>query len=706
MAQLLLELLSEEIPARMQIVSARSLETRLLEKLTDEGYLPESVRSFVTPRRLTAVVDGLSAAQPDRREERRGPRVGAPDRALQGFLGSVGLGKDQLEIREDKNGAYYFAQVERPGESTQAVLSRVLPELIAEFNWPKSMRWGGSRCRWVRPLRSILCTFDGEPVDFEIGDIRSGNVSEGHRFLAPAAFTVKRFDDYAGKLKDANVMLSHEERQRVILQDAQTLTFAAGLELVDDKALLEENAGLVEWPVVLMGNIDEAFVKPVAEGGLPPEVLTSAMRRHQKYFSVRDAATGNLAPRFVFVSNVAAKDDSGQIVAGNERVLRARLSDARFFWRQDRKRKLADRVEDLNGIIFHARLGSVGDKVGRIEKIARSIAPMVGADEASCMDAARLAKADLTTDVVGEFADLQGVMGRYYAQAQGQPDDVAQAIQEHYAPAGASDSCPSSPVSLSVGIADRLDTLVSFWLIDEKPTGSKDPYALRRAALGVIRMILENGLRIRLVPLFVEAEKLNRAETGAAVQRPFDAEPVNEILLDLLSFFADRLKVYLRERGTRHDLIDAVFALPGQDDLVLIVERVKALGSFLDSEDGSNLLTAYRRASNILKIEEKKDRTDYCGDPDAGKFQQDQERALHEAIAAAVPQVTTLAAKEDFTGAVAAIAGLRGAVDAFFDHVTVNAEDGAIRRNRLLLLSRIRSALETVADFSLIEGSK
>lgn len=706
MAQLLLELLSEEIPARMQIMSARSLETRLLDTLNEAGYLPEATRSFVTPRRLTAVVDGLPAAQPDRREERRGPRVGASDRALQGFLGSVGLSKDQLDIREDKNGAYYFARIDRPGDSTPAVLSRVLPELIAEFAWPKSMRWGSGRVRWVRPLHSILCTFDGETVDFKIGEIQSGNVSRGHRFLAPAAFTVKNFDDYARKLEDAHVMLSHEERQRVILQDAQTLAFASGLELVDDKVLLEENAGLVEWPVVLMGHIDEAFVKPAAEGGLPPEVLTSAMRRHQKYFSVKDAKTGALAPRFVFVSNSAAKDGSGQIVAGNERVLRARLSDARFFWRQDQKRKLADRVRDLDGIIFHARLGSVGDKVGRIEKIAQSIARMIGADESSSMAAARLAKADLTTDIVGEFADLQGVMGRYYAQAQGQPDDVALAIQEHYAPAGAADSCPSSPVSLAVGIADRLDTLVSFWLIDEKPTGSKDPYALRRAALGVIRIILENKLRIHLMPLFAEAETLNRAETGRAVQRPVDAEPANDVLSDLLSFFADRLKVYLRERGTRHDLIDAVFSLPGQDDLVLIVERVTALGSFLDSEDGANLLTAYKRASKILNIEEKKDRTDYCGEPDAGKFQQDQEWALHEAITAAVPEVKTLAAKEDFTGAVAAIAGLRGAVDAFFDHVTVNAEDGGIRRNRLLLLSRIRSALETVADFSFIEGSK
>ncbi len=704
MAQLLLELLSEEIPARMQLTAAQSLETGLLDKLTEAGYLPASTRSFVTPRRLTVVIDGLPDAQPDRREERKGPRVGAPDKALQGFLGSVGLNQDQLEVRDDKKGSYYVAMIEHVGQSTPGVIAKLVPEIISEFHWAKSMRWGSGSLSWVRPLHSILCTFDGEPVAFQVGGVLSGNATVGHRFLAPGKIEAKRFDDYAEKLESSKVKLSHEERRQIILQEAQTLAFADGFELVEDRGLLEENAGLVEWPVVLAGKIDESFVRSIDQGGLPAEVLTSAMRKHQKYFSLKDPGTGGPAPRFIFVSNMVTEDGSKQIIAGNERVLRARLSDAKFFWQQDQRQNLESRADDLGDIIFHAKLGSVGDKVTRIANLAKTIAPLVGADAEACTRAAQLAKADLTTEMVGEFADLQGVVGRYYAVAQGEAADVAMAIEEHYAPAGASDTCPSAPVSLAVGLADRLDTLVSFWLIEEKPTGSKDPYALRRAALGIIRLVLENQLRLNLVPLFSEAKRSIPIEQSAKGSWPSLDQSVSAAALDLLSFFADRLKVYLRDRGVRHDLIDAVFALPGQDDLVLIVERVSALGSFLETEDGSNLLTAYKRASNILKIKEKKDGAEYRGEAEPAKFQQDEERALHSALGAAVPKAKTLAETEDFAGAMAEMAGLRGTIDAFFDHVTVNAEDGDVQRNRLLLLSQIRSALETVADFSRIEG--
>ncbi len=695
MAELLLELLSEEIPARMQGAAADELKSELEARLADQGYRSFTAASYVTPRRLTVVADGLPSVQPDRREERKGPRLGAPEKALQGFLGSVGLTRDQLETRADRKGEYYVAVIERKGRPTAEVIADLVPDIVQRFAWPKSMRWGAGRLRWVRPLHGILCLFEGAVVPFEVEGIKSGGTTRGHRFMAPAAIEVKDFADYARRLRQARVEIDAGKRRSAIAGAVKDQAAAEGYEALVGEALLNETAGLVEWPVVLLGAIDEAFVRPLDAGGLPPEVLTTAMAKHQKYFSLRDPATGSLAPRFAMVANLEARDGGTEIIAGNERVLRARLSDARFFWNQDRKRSLDARVHDLADIVFHARLGTVRDKVARVEALARLIAPHTGADEVEAARAAHLAKADLTTEMVGEFPDLQGVMGRYYALADGETAAVAEAIRDHYAPQGPNDGCPSAPVSIAVALADKIDTLVGFWLIDEKPTGSKDPYALRRAALGVIRLVLENDLRLALAEVMGEAARLHEAKGAGDIAAALDS---------LRAFFADRLKVYLKGKGARHDLIDAVFALPGQDDLVLIVARVEALGAFLGSEDGANLLTAYKRASNILRIEEKKDQTSYQGAADPALFSAKEERALHDAIEAEVPVARRFVEAEDFAGAMAAIARLRGPVDAFFDHVTVNTDDGERRRNRLLLLSQIRSALETVADFSKIEG--
>ena len=696
MPQFLLELYSEEIPAGMQTRAAADLERMISDRLKAAGIEPGACRCFATPMRLALVIDDLPARQPDRREERKGPRVGAPEKAMQGFLKSVGLTQDQLAIRSDKKGEFYLAVTDQKGRPTAEILAEIVPDVVRTFQWPKSMRWGSGTLRWVRPLHAILCVFDGKVVPFEVDGIVSGNTTKGHRFLAPEQITVDSFADYEKKLTQAKVILDVAARKTLISAAADKLAKQEGFELAADDDLLNETAGLVEWPVVQMGSIDENFVKPVDQGGLPREVLTSAMAKHQKYFSVRLANSSDLAPHFIVVSNLEAGDGGAQVIAGNERVLRARLSDAKFFWDRDRRKKLKQRVGDLEQVIFHAKLGTLRDKILRNEQIASEIAESINVDVLLAKTAASLAKADLTTEMVGEFADLQGVMGRYYALADGEDPEVAQAIAEHYSPQGPADMCPSAGISIAVAIADKIDSLVGFFGIDEKPTGSKDPYGLRRAALGIIRLILENDLRLRLRALLTSAMSRYNERSSLSI----DGKTVDI----LLEFFADRLKVYLKDKGIRHDLIDAVFALPGQDDLKLIVGRVTALQSFLDTEDGANLLTAYKRARNILRIEEKKDGTAYLGRASADLFNQPEEQKLHEAIMAAVPEALRLTKDENFQAAMAAMAKLRSPVDAFFDKVKVNTDDKKLRRNRLLLLSQIRSALESVADFSKIEG--
>ncbi len=691
MAELLLELLSEEIPARMQDRAADDLKRLVCERLGKAGLGFETAESFATPRRLTLVVEGLPTAQPDVTEERRGPRADAPERAIEGFLKSVGLTRDQVEERETPKGTMLFAVIEQRGRPTAEVLAGLLPEALGALGWPKSMRWGDHPDRWVRPVHGLLCLFDGAVVPFGFGPLSSGDSTRGHRFMAPESFAVTDFDDYREQLRSAYVMLDAAERREVIEQDAALKAKAEGLAVVPDAALIAENAGLVEWPVVLAGAIDPDYMD------LPPEVLTTAMRSHQKYFTLTDA-DGKMAPRFLLVANSIAGDGGKQIVAGNERVLRARLADAQFFWDTDRKRTLESRVADLDGVTFHAKLGSLGAKVTRIEALAVEIAKYVpGAEEAAVRTAARLAKADLTTGMVGEFPELQGVIGRYYALADGQPAEVAEAIAEHHAPQGPADACPSAPVSVCVALADKIDTLAGFWTIDEKPTGSRDPFALRRAALGVIRLTTENGLRIPYVVVFGAAFGAHSSALGVAADASLG--------LELLDFFADRLKVHLRGSGVRHDLVSAVFALGGEDDLVRLLARVAALGAFVASDDGEHLLTAYRRAANIVRIEEKRDGVSYDGAAVASELLRE---ADEKAVAARLSEISGLVSaaleREDFAAAMAAMATLRGPVDAFFDNVTVNCDDANLRRNRLLLLGQIRATLDRVADFSKIEG--
>jgi len=693
MPDLLLELFSEEIPARMQARAADDLRRLVTEKLIGEGLVYEGASAFATPRRLALTVHGIPARQPDLKEERKGPRVGAPDAAIQGFLRGAGLSSlSEAKIEKDaKKGEFYVVLIEKPGRAAIDVIAELLPVMIRTFPWPKSMRWGqrsekpGS-LSWVRPLQSIVATFGLETeepdiVRFDVDGIASGNVSRGHRFMAPADFTVRRFADYEAKLLEAKVALDADRRKDVILSDAKNLAFAQGLELVEDSALLDEVAGLVEWPVVLMGSFDASFL------AIPQEVIRATIRTNQKCFVVRDAKTGKLANKFIPVANIEAADGGKTIVAGNEWVIRARLSDAKFFYETDLKTKLEDRLPKFEHIVFHEKLGTQAERIARIEGLAAELAPLVGADLAKVKRAAKLCKADLLTEVVGEFPETQGLMGKYYALAQGEDAAVAAASEDHYKPQGPNDRVPADPVSIAVALADKIDTLVGFWAIDEKPTGSKDPYALRRAALGVIRIVLENALRLPL---------------GKICASRFDSSknPVG----DLLSFFADRLKVQLREQGARHDLVDAVFALEGQDDLVAVVRRVEALGKFLDTDDGKNLLAGFKRAANILRIEEKKDNRSYDGAVDAALLKQDEEKALASAIARAKADANAAVAKEDFTTAMAAMAKLRPAVDAFFDKVTVNADDKALRENRLKLLNEIRAATRAVADFSRIEG--
>jgi glycyl-tRNA synthetase beta chain len=712
MPDLLLELFSEEIPARMQRQAAENLRKLVTDALVEAGLLYEGAKAFATPRRLALTVNGLPARSQDVREEKKGPRVGAPEQAVAGFLKSAGLASiDQAKIQQDKKGDFYIALVEKPGRPTTEIIAAALPGIIRNFPWPKSMRWGAESAKpgaltWVRPLHAILCTFgpeneDPDIVRFEIGGVASADLTYGHRFMDPVPISIRRFDDYVPKLEAANVVLDADRRKDIILHDARDRAFALGFELVEDEGLLEEVAGLVEWPVVLVGEFDAAFLD------IPPEVIRTTIRANQKCFVLREQATNRLVNKFILVSNIEASDGGRAIAEGNARVIRARLSDARHFWETDLKplpayrdtnlKPLDQRLKKLRdqNIVFHEKLGTQGERVDRIVRLAREIAPLVGADPDKAARAAELAKADLVTEMVGEFPELQGLMGKYYAQKQGEDASVALAIEEHYKPVGPGDRVPSDPVAIAVALADKLDTLVGFWAIDEKPTGSKDPYALRRAALGIIRIVLDNKLRFPL------AAPVAKHLIGLVA---LDVVVRLEAVSSLLSFFADRLKVQLREQGARHDLVDAVFALGNQDDLLLIVRRVEALGKFLDTEDGKNLLAGYKRATNILRDEEKKSGERYAGAVDAKLLSEPEEKALDKAIAAAVKDAAAAIAREDFAAAMAALAKLRAPVDAFFEHVRVNADDAPTRANRLRLLNHIREATQTVADFSRVEG--
>ena len=669
MPELLIELFSEEIPARMQAKAAEDLKAMITNGLVDAGLTYEGAQVHATPRRLVLSVEGLNAKAADMLEERKGPRTDAPKPAIAGFLKSTGLKLEELTVQDDKKGKFYIASIKKPGRAATDVVAELVPDVIRKFPWPKSMRWGAGTLRWVRQLLSIICTFDGEVVPFEIEGIASGNTTLGHRFLSSKKIEVRRFEDYAQKLHKAHVIVDANTRAETIRAEAKNLAFAQGLEMIEDEGLLKEVAGLVEWPVVLMGEFDKNFLS------VPPEVIVTTIKSNQKCFALRDK-NSKLANRYLLVSNMVATDGGKTIIAGNNKVIAARLSDAKFFWDHDRKTKLEDLLPKLDSITFHAKLGSQGERVKRIEALAGEIAKTIKADVEKTKLAARLAKADLVTGMVGEFPELQGLMGHYYALDKGIDVEVAEAMRDHYKPQGPSDSIPVSKVGQSVALADKLDTLVGFWAIDEKPTGSKDPYALRRAALGVIRIILDKSLRLRM----------------------------NKGGEDLLAFFAERLKIYLKDQGARHDLIDAVFSLGGQDDLLMIVRRVEALSKFLDSDDGKNLLAGVKRASNILKIEEKKDNRSFNGLPNPQLLIQGEERDLHRAVSAAEANARKAVENEDFGGAMTAIAKLRGPVDAFFEKVTVNADDPSFRENRLKLLNRIRAATLAVADFSKIEG--
>jgi glycyl-tRNA synthetase beta chain len=683
MAELLLELLSEEIPARMQARAADDLKRLVSDGLKAAGLEFKDARAFATPRRLALVVDGLPTARADVSEERRGPRVGAPEQAVQGFLRATGLSSlDQAEKRDTGKGEFWFAVIAKKGGPTAEALPGIIDAAMKALPWPKSMKWGSGTMTWVRPLQSIVALFDGKVLAGEVASggamasIRFGDTTRGHRFLSKGTIKVTGFADYTAKLRAAHVMLDPAERRKIVLEGAEKLCADAQVALRKDDGLLDEVAGLVEWPVPMLGTIDGQFMD------VPPEVLIVSMRTHQRYF-VTNRKDGALANRFVVVANNVARDGGRTIVDGNERVLRSRLSDAKFFWDQDRKTRLEERLPALKDMVFHARLGTQADRVARIEILADKLAPYVaGADSAQAILAAHLCKADLRSGMVGEFPELQGVMGRYYALEEKLPADIADAIGDHYAPAGPNDRCPSAPVSIVVALADKLDTLTSFWAIGEKPTGSRDPFALRRAALGIIRIVVENGIRLPL-------------------KKFFDAD-------DLMAFFADRLKVQMREKGVRHDVVDAVSALGGEDDLVRLLARVEAVQSFLATDAGKNLLTAYGRAANIVRAEEKKDKTlaaKIAGAPDAALMEQSEEKTVAAALADIERLVRSALQREDFAGAMAAFADLRQPIDSFFEKVTVNvAEKPDLRLNRLKLLNQIRATMDSVADFSRIEG--
>ena len=764
MPDLLLELFSEEIPARMQAKAAEDLRRMVTDRLVAEGLVYEGAKAFATPRRLTLTVHGIPARQSDLKQERKGPRVGGAEAAIAGFLKATGLNSlDEAKIQRDPKGDFYIALTEKPGKPTLDVLAEILPLIIRTFPWPKQMRWGAASAKstaltWVRPLHSIVATFgidteEPEVVPFEVGGIVAGQTTRGHRFMAPSEIPVRRFDDYVSKLQAAKVVLDPERRREIILADARTLCAAQNLELVEDPALLDEVAGLVEWPVVLMGSFDEAFLT------IPGEVIRATIRNNQKCFVVSDPVTGRLVNRFIITANIEASDGGTAIIAGNERVIRARLSDAKFFYEADLKTRLEDRLPKFENIVFHEKLGTQAERIQRIERLAGAIAPLVGADVEKAKRAAKLAKADLLTEVVGEFPELQGLMGKYYALAQGADASVAAASEDHYKPQGPADRVPTDPVSIAVALADKLDTLVGFWAIDEKPTGSKDPFALRRAALGVIRLIVDNQCSLRLFDLIDKAvrpilenqadafseEALKAVKQAAHTLNDPDliekfkdsseyVEPwvdyvyhrVVQIQRDLRSFIVERMKVQFKEKGARFDLVDAVLALPAvskemvdnlggaehspvqqtdTDDLLMIVRRVEALAKFLDTDDGKNLRAGVMRASNILAIEEKKekDKGKFDGAPEPSLYKLDEEKALAKAIAEVGPEASAAVAKEDFAGAMTAIAKLRPAVDAFFDKVKVNDDDAAVRENRLKLLNEIRAATRAVADFSKIQ---
>ena len=758
MPDLLLELFSEEIPARMQARAAEDLRKAVTDKLVAAGLVYEGAKAFVTPRRLTLAVHGVPVRQPDLREEKKGPRVGAPENAIAGFLKGAGLKSiAEAKVQPDKKGDFYVAVIEKPGRAAIDVIGEMLPDVIKSFPWPRSMRWGvrsqePGALTWVRPLHSILATFGPETeepdiVPFTVGGITAGNETRGHRFLSPEPFTVRRLDDYMAKLDKAKVVLDPERRRGIILTEAKQLAFAQGLELVQDDGLLAEVAGLVEWPVVLMGAFDESFLH------IPEEVIRATIRNNQKCFVLRDGAHAKLVNKFLLVSNIEAEDGGKAIVAGNERVIRARLSDAKFFYQTDLKTKLEDRLPKFKDIIFHEKLGTQADRIERIMSVARIMGEIIEPQKQvgwrfysggmatyhnEVQRAAQLCKTDLLTEMVGEFPELQGLIGRYYAEAQGEPLSVAHAIEDHYKPQGPQDLVPADPVSIAIALADKIDLLVAFWSIGEKPTGSKDPFALRRAALGIIRILLENDIRLPLVSFltsllgsmmdkvvpFNGGEKEFEGLLAAVSSKPLaddikakvaPFETVSErfraarailVYFSLVTFLAERLKVYLESRGARHDLVDAVFALGGQfgDDFLLIVRRVEALGKFLDTEDGKNLLAGYKRATNIIRIEEKKDGREYTGAPDPQRYELPEEKALAQAIDTAKAEATRAIEKEDFAAAMTAMAKLRPHVDAFFDKVTVNVEDKALRENRLKLLNEIRAATRAVADFSKIEG--
>jgi glycyl-tRNA synthetase beta chain len=697
MAELLLELFSEEIPARMQARAAEDFQRLVTEKLKAAGLSFSSAKSFVTPRRLALVIDGLPLAQADVKEEKKGPRVGSPAQAVEGFLKSAGLASlDLCEKRDTGKGEFYFAVIEKKGVATDAVLPGIIAAAMGELPWPKSMRWAANTQRWVRPLHSVIALFDGKVIagSFDLGGaaVTFGAKTRGHRFLSSGEITVANFADYQAKLKAAKVILDQAERKAAIKAQAEKAAAAEGLTVKPDDGLLEEVTGLVEWPNVLVGKIDDEFMS------VPHEVLTTSMRVNQKYFALLDKA-GKLAPRFLVTANIEANDGGKAIIHGNERVLRARLSDAKFFWDQDLKTSLGERVPALDPITYHAKLGSVGDKVRRVKALAREIAKYVpGCDAGLANQAAGLAKADLVSGMVGEFPELQGIMGRYYARHENLPEDVVDAIADHYKPLGPNDTCPSAPVSVAVALAEKIDTLTGFFAIDEKPTGSKDPFALRRAALGIIRLILENKLRLPLREILGAAYRGYQGVPGFR-----DAVP-QEVIADLMDFFADRLKVALKEQGVRHDLISAVFALGNEDDLTRLLARVDALKGLIDSADGANLLAGNKRAANILRIEEKKDGTSYDGAPDAAWLKLDEEKSLHQSLTATTETVVAAIYDEDFGKAMMALAALRGPVDAFFDKVTVNADEKELRGNRLRLLNAIRGTFNQVADFSRIEG--
>ncbi|MFT5869304.1 MAG: glycyl-tRNA synthetase beta chain [Paracoccaceae bacterium] len=752
MPDLLLELFSEEIPARMQAKAAADLKKLMTDALVEAGLTYASAGAFSTPRRLTLTIEDLTAQSPTLMEDRKGPRIDAPEKALEGFLRSTGLSKDQLQIQDDKKGQVYIAQITKPGRPAAEIIAQIVPQVILSFPWPKSMRWGAGPLKWVRPLQSILCILNAEDgseiVPFAVEQISSSDTTEGHRFMAPGRFAVHSFDDYRSKLASAHVVLSAQDRAEHIWHDATTMAFAAGLEVVEDAGLLAEVAGLVEWPVVLMGQIGADFLD------LPAEVLQTSMREHQKFFSVRDPKTGRIE-RFITVANCDTSDNGATILAGNNKVLSARLSDAKFFWENDLRIATSQTgmqawTDQLSNVTFHNKLGSQAERIARIAALARELAPAVGADPQDAETAAQIAKADLSSEMVYEFPELQGLMGRYYAQAAGFAPQIATACQAHYSPLGPSDDVPTEPVSIAVALADKLDTLIGFWAIDEKPTGSKDPFALRRAALGVIRLVLQNGIRLSLSGVFDSQLTAQNIALNGATATSGEIAALKEILVeigqhgvfgaayrtvmdrlkdadnapdlsegslleslstglpgkstDLLNFFHDRLKVYLRDEGIPHDVIDACLAMPGADDLSLLVKRARALAAFLKTDDGDPLLQGYKRASNILNAEEAKDGVEYRYGADVKFAQTDEERALFAALEMAQNAITPALAVDDFETALTQMAQLRAPVDAFFDAVQVNTDAQIIRRNRLNLLNQIRDICTRVADLSRIDG--